>query len=85
MGHPTAPCGERVRAHGASCGGCARRCLRAGVDVLIEKPLAATLAEADAIVALAEQHGRRGAGRASGAVQSGGAARARHAEPADVL
>ncbi len=32
--------------------------LAAGVDLLIEKPLAATLAEADALIALAEEHGR---------------------------
>ncbi len=32
--------------------------MKAGVDVLIEKPLAATLAEADELVALASQHKR---------------------------
>ena len=32
--------------------------LDAGLDVLIEKPLAATLEEADALLALAERHGR---------------------------
>uniref|UniRef100_E6QPG9 Oxidoreductase n=1 Tax=mine drainage metagenome TaxID=410659 RepID=E6QPG9_9ZZZZ len=32
--------------------------LRAGVDCLVEKPLATTLAEADELVALAERHGR---------------------------
>nr|WP_218892108.1 Gfo/Idh/MocA family oxidoreductase [Granulicella arctica] len=32
--------------------------LAAGVDVLIEKPLAANLADADAILALAREHGR---------------------------
>jgi predicted dehydrogenase len=29
-----------------------------GVDCLVEKPLAATLAEADELIALAEKHGR---------------------------
>jgi predicted dehydrogenase len=32
--------------------------LAAGVDCLVEKPLAATLVEADSLLALAEQHGR---------------------------
>lgn len=32
--------------------------LRAGVDLLIEKPIAATTAEADDLIALARQHGR---------------------------
>jgi len=36
----------------------ARELMQAGVDVLIEKPLAATLAEADQIVALAASHKR---------------------------
>jgi len=36
----------------------ASRLLEAGVDCLVEKPLAATLAEADELVALAERHGR---------------------------
>jgi len=36
----------------------ARALLAAGVDLLIEKPLAASLAEADEIVALTGQHGR---------------------------
>jgi predicted dehydrogenase len=36
----------------------ARELMQAGVDVLIEKPLAGTGAEADELVALAEQHGR---------------------------
>ena len=36
----------------------ASKLLRAGIDVLIEKPFAATLAEADELTALAEQHGR---------------------------
>jgi predicted dehydrogenase len=36
----------------------AEQLLRAGVDVLIEKPLAATLAEAERVVALAREHGR---------------------------
>jgi predicted dehydrogenase len=38
--------------------GCARELMAAGVDVLIEKPLAATLAEADEIVAVARELGR---------------------------
>jgi predicted dehydrogenase len=38
----------------------ARRLMQAGVDVLIEKPLAATLAEADELVQLAEAHKRVG-------------------------
>jgi predicted dehydrogenase len=36
----------------------ARPLLAAGVDLLIEKPLAASLAEADELIAAAEQHGR---------------------------
>lgn len=32
--------------------------IEAGVDLLVEKPLAASLAEADAIIAAAEKHGR---------------------------
>jgi predicted dehydrogenase len=36
----------------------ARALLAAGVDLLIEKPLAASLAEADELVALASEHGR---------------------------
>ncbi len=36
----------------------ARALMKAGVDVLIEKPLAATLAEADELVRVAETHGR---------------------------
>ena len=38
---------------------CARRLLAAGVDLLIEKPIAATLAEAEEIVLLARGLGRR--------------------------
>jgi predicted dehydrogenase len=37
---------------------CAQQLMAAGVDVLIEKPIAATLADADAIVATAKQYGR---------------------------
>ena len=37
---------------------CAAALMAAGVDVLIEKPLAANLAEADEIVRLAKEHGR---------------------------
>ena len=36
----------------------ARRLMQNGVDVLIEKPLAATVAEADELIAIAERHGR---------------------------
>jgi predicted dehydrogenase len=36
----------------------AREAMERGVDVLIEKPLALSLAEADALIALAKQHGR---------------------------
>jgi predicted dehydrogenase len=36
----------------------ARQLMERGVDVLIEKPLAFSLAEADALIALAKQHGR---------------------------
>lgn len=36
----------------------ASQLLRAGIDCLIEKPFAASLAEADQVLALAEQHGR---------------------------
>ena len=38
----------------------ATRLMESGIDVLIEKPLAATLAEADALVALAQRLGRIG-------------------------
>lgn len=36
----------------------AQQLLAAGIDVLIEKPIATTVAEADALVALAAKHGR---------------------------
>jgi predicted dehydrogenase len=36
----------------------ARQLMQKGVDVLIEKPLAATVVEADELIALAERHGR---------------------------
>ncbi len=36
----------------------ARTLMQAGIDLLIEKPLAASLAEADELIALAEQRGR---------------------------
>jgi len=36
----------------------AEKLLSAGIDTLIEKPIASTLAEADALIALAEQKGR---------------------------
>jgi predicted dehydrogenase len=36
----------------------ARHLMQHGVDVLIEKPLATTVAEADELIAIAEQHGR---------------------------
>src|SRR5262245_24528376 len=36
----------------------ARRCLEAGLHVMIEKPLAATVREAEALVTLAEARGR---------------------------
>jgi predicted dehydrogenase len=36
----------------------ARKLMQSGVDVLIEKPLAASVAEADELMALAEKHGR---------------------------
>jgi predicted dehydrogenase len=36
----------------------AGRLMAAGIDVLIEKPLAATLADADKLLSLAKQHGR---------------------------
>ena len=45
-----APTGQHLRV--------ARDLMRAGVDILIEKPLAATLADADELVALAAKHGR---------------------------
>ena len=35
-----------------------RDALRAGLDVLVEKPIAATIDEAEALLALAEKHGR---------------------------
>jgi len=37
---------------------CARLLMERGIDVLIEKPLAPSVAEADALIALAKQHGR---------------------------
>ena len=64
---------------------CARALMAAGVDLLIEKPLAASLEDADEIAGLARELRSGGAGRASGAVQSGGAGGARAAEPADVF
>lgn len=36
----------------------ARKLMESGVDVLIEKPLAASVAEADELIALAQKHGR---------------------------
>jgi len=36
----------------------AQQLLAAGIDVLVEKPIATTVAEADALIALAAQHGR---------------------------
>ncbi len=36
----------------------ARECLLSNVDVLLEKPITTTLAEADELIALAEEHGR---------------------------
>jgi predicted dehydrogenase len=36
----------------------ASQLLRAGIDVLVEKPIATSLEEADALIALAQQHGR---------------------------
>jgi predicted dehydrogenase len=38
--------------------GVARHLMQNGVDVLIEKPLARTVAEADELIAIAERHGR---------------------------
>ena len=52
--------------------------LERGVAVLMEKPLAASLAEADALVAAADARGRPAAGRTDRAVQPGGARRAAH-------
>ena len=63
----------------------AEQLIVAGVDVLIEKPMAASLADADRILALAREHRARGAGGASGAVQSGGDGGAAASAPADVL
>jgi predicted dehydrogenase len=37
---------------------CARRLMERGIDVLIEKPLAPSVAEADELIALAKRHGR---------------------------
>ena len=37
---------------------CARLLMERGIDVLIEKPLAPSVAETDALIALAKQHGR---------------------------
>jgi predicted dehydrogenase len=51
--HAASVCVPTVR-HAA----CARALMAAGVDLLIEKPLAPSLAEADEIVRLAEEHGR---------------------------
>jgi len=35
-----------------------KRCLEAGVDVMVEKPLAATVSEAQSLVGMAQRHGR---------------------------
>ena len=42
--------------------------LAAGLDALIEKPIASSLAEADRILAAAREHGRVVAGRAPGTI-----------------
>ena len=56
--------------------------MRAGVDVLIEKPLAASVAEADELIALAQQHGRIAQAGHLEALQSGGAGDVSFAHPA---
>ncbi len=59
--------------------------LDAGLDLLVEKPLAATLAEADELLALAEQKEPHSAARTSGAIQPRGAGGAAKTAPAHVL
>ena len=46
------------------------RLLELGIDVLVEKPMAASLAEADELLSAASPRGTHPAGRASGAIQS---------------
>ena len=63
----------------------ARALMEAGVDVLIEKPVAATLGEADELIRLAARAHAGGAGWAFGALQSGGAGYAAADHAADVF
>ena len=59
--------------------------LDAGLDLLVEKPLAANLADADDLIARAEKRRENSAAGASGAVQSGGAGGGTESEAADVF
>ena len=63
----------------------ARDLMEAGVDVLIEKPLAATLGEADELLLVRRAAQAGGAGGASGTLQSGGAGYAAADQPPDVF
>ena len=47
------------------------RLLELGIDVLVEKPMAASLAEADDLLSAASRRRTHPAGRAPGAIQSG--------------
>ena len=59
--------------------------LEAGLDLLVEKPLAASLAEADDLIQRAERRKSHRAAGTSGAVQSGGAGGGTEAEAAHVF
>ncbi len=63
----------------------ARQLMQNGVDVLIEKPLATTVTEADELIAIAGREGPDCAGRSSRAIQSRGVRHLPVAHPAHVF